>query len=90
METYNMQLKASISIFLLLSVFYNMFMLYWSLRARSILILNIAYFLTLFVRKNSSLFLSYLDRAMKKVKSLKIENFDQISEMPTYRKGGQF
>ena len=34
-----------------LSVFYSMFMLYWSSRVKSVLILNIAYFLTLFVRK---------------------------------------
>ena len=40
-----------ILIFSLLSVFYNMFMLYWSSRVKSILILNIAYFLTLFIRK---------------------------------------
>ena len=69
---YVQKKQTSISIFLLLSVFYHMFMLYWSSRAKSILNLNIAYFLTLFVRKNSSLFLSYLDRAMKKVKSLKL------------------
>ena len=51
-----------------------MFMLYRSSRVKSVLILNIAYFLTLFVRK-------YLDRAKKKVKSLKIENFDQASDL---------
>ena len=31
-----------------LSVFYNLFMLYWSSRVKSILILNIPYFVTLF------------------------------------------
>ena len=40
------------NLFLLFSnVFYNMFMLYWSSRVESVLILNIAYFLTLLVRK---------------------------------------
>ena len=34
-----------------LSVFYNMFILYWSSRVKCGLILNIAYFLTLFIRK---------------------------------------
>ena len=34
-----------------LSVFYNMFMLYWSSRVKSAVVLNMAYFLTLFVRK---------------------------------------
>ena len=36
---------------LILSVFYNMFMLYRSTRVKSVLILNIAYFLNLFIRK---------------------------------------
>ena len=43
--------QASILFFSSLSVLYNMFMLYWSSRVKSVLILNIAYFLTLFVRK---------------------------------------
>ena len=34
-----------------LSVFYNIFILYWSSRVKSVLILNIAYLLTLFIRK---------------------------------------
>ena len=34
-----------------LSVSYNMFMLYWSSGVKSVLNLNTAYFLTLFVRK---------------------------------------
>ena len=38
-------------IFSSLSVFYNMFMLYWSLSVKSFFILNTAYFLSLFVRK---------------------------------------
>ena len=33
-----------------LSVFDNLFMLYWSSRFESVLILNTAYFLTLFIR----------------------------------------
>ena len=37
--------------FLLLSVFYHMFMPYWSSRVKSVLILNIAYFLTFFIKK---------------------------------------
>ena len=51
-------------------------MLYWSSRVIKVLILNIAYFLTVFVKKAST----YFDRAKKEVKSLKIENFDQTSE----------
>ena len=43
---------------------------------KSVLILNIAYFFTFFVRKGST----YLHRAKKKVKSLKIENFNETSK----------
>ena len=57
-----------------------MFMLYWSSRVKSVLILNIAYFVTFFVKKCLA---AYLDRAKKNDKSLKIENFDQTSEKQT-------
>ena len=53
-------------------------MLYYSSRVKSVLTLNIAYFLTLFVRK-------CLDRANEKVKSLKIENFDETSKKRTFQ-----
>ena len=43
--------KKQTSFFSSLSVFYNMFMLYWSSRVKSVLILNRAYFLTFFVRR---------------------------------------
>ena len=59
--------QTSILIFFsLLSVFYNMFMLYWGSRLKSVLIL----FPHPFCQKMST----YLDRAKKKVKSLKFEN----------------
>ena len=61
-------------------------MLYWSSGVKCVLILNIAYFLTIFVKKTSTC----LDRATKKVKSLKIENFDQNSEKRTPPNSGQF
>ena len=61
-------------------------MLYWSSRVKSVLILNIAFSLTLFCQKMST----YLDRAKKKVKSLDIENFDQISEKWTPPNSGRF
>ena len=60
-----------------------MLMLYYSSRVKSVLTLNIAYFLTLFVRK-------CLDRANEKVKSLKIENFDETSKMRTLPNSGKF
>ena len=44
--------QTSILIFFsLLSVFYNIVMLHWSSRVKRVLILNIAYFVTLIVRK---------------------------------------
>ena len=52
----------------------------------SVLILNIAHFLTLFCQKMST----YFERAKKEVKSLKIENFDQTSEKWTPPNSGQF
>ena len=64
---------------------YVMFMLYWSSRVTSVLILNIAYFPTLFVRKCLHNLI-----AQKKAKSLKTKNFDQTSEKWTPRNSGQF
>ena len=66
--------------------FYKMFMLYWSSRVKNVFILNIAYFLTPFFQKMTT----YLDRANKKVKSLKIDNFDQTSGNRTPPNNGQF
>ena len=60
-------------------------MLYWSLRVKFVLILNIAYFLTLFARK-----CLHILTEQKKVKSLKIENLDQTSEKRTPPNSGQF
>ena len=56
-------------------------MLHWSSRVKSVLILNMAYFLTLFL---------YLDREKKKVESLKIKNFDQTSEKSRPPNSGKF
>ena len=78
--------KKQTSFFSSLSVFYNMFMLYWSPRVKSVLVLNRAYFLTLFCQKMST----YLDRAKEKVKNLKTDNFDQTSENRTPPNSGQF
>ena len=60
-----------------------MLMLYYSSRVKSVITLNIAYFLTRFVKK-------CLDRANEKVKSLKIENFDETSKMWTLPNSGKF
>ena len=49
-------------IFSSLSVFYNMLMLIWSSRVKSVLILNIAYFLTLFVSKCSHILIEQRKR----------------------------
>ena len=64
---------------------YIMFMLYWSSRVTSVLILNIAYFPTLSVRKCLHILIE-----QKKTKSLKTENFDQASEKWTPLNSGQF
>ena len=64
---------------------YIMFMLYWSSRATSALILNIAYFPTLSIRKCVHNLIE-----QKKAKSLKTENFDQTSEKWTPLNSGQF
>ena len=64
---------------------YIMFMLYWSSRVTSVLILNIAYFPTLSVRKCLHILIE-----QKKTKSLKTENFDQTSEKWTPLNSGQF
>ena len=59
--------QTSILFFSSLSAFNNMFMPCWSSRIKSILILNVAYFLILFVRKR----LNILIEQNKKVKKLK-------------------
>ena len=61
-------------------------MLYSSSRVKSVHILNIASFITLFCQKKYT----GLDRARKKVKSLNIENFYQTSEKRTPPNSGQF
>ena len=45
------QTSVLIFFFFIVKYFCSMFMMYWSSRVESVLILNIAYFLTLFVRK---------------------------------------
>ena len=56
-------------------------MLHWSSRVKSVLILNIAYFLTL---------LLYFDREKKKVESFKVKTFDQTSEKRRHANSGKF
>ena len=58
-------------------------MKYWSARVKSVLIINIAYFAILFVRK-------CFDKAKKKVKILKIENFGQTSKKRAPPNSAQF
>ena len=54
--------QTQILIFSLLSIFHNLFMLYWSLRVTSVLILNIIYFLSLFVIKCLHVFIEQRKR----------------------------
>ena len=75
----------SLIFFTSLIVFYNMFMLYWSSRVKSVFILNIAYFLNLFVRKCLHILIK-----QRKTKKLKTENFDQKSEKRTSPNSKQF
>ena len=75
----------SLIFFTSLIVFYNMFMLHWSSRVKSVFILNIAYFLNLFVRKCLHILIK-----QRKTKKLKTENFDQKSEKRTSPNSKQF
>ena len=77
--------QTSILNFFYIVVFYNMFMLYWSSRVKSVFILNIAYFLTLFVRKCLHILIK-----QRKRQKLKTENFDQKSEKQTPPNSEQF
>ena len=54
--------QTQILIFSLLSIFHNLFMLYWSLTVTSVLILNIIYFLSLFVIKCLHVFIEQRKR----------------------------
>ena len=75
----------SLIFFTSLIVFYNMFMLHWSSRVKSVFILNIAYFLNLFVRKCLHILIK-----QRKTKKLKTDNFDQKSEKRTSPNSKQF
>ena len=77
--------QTSIFNFFYIIVFYNMFMLHWSSRVKSVFILNIAYFLNLFVRKCLHILIK-----QRKTKKLKTENFDQKSEKRTSPNSKQF